>query len=228
MNIDTKKTLSVLIMLLLIPTAVILGMTVFSEKQYAFTVMAVTALSCAPFFISFEYGKHSASVIVLIAVMTALSVAGRFVFSSVPGFKPVTALTVLAAIYFGSEAGFMTGALTAVISNFYFGQGPWTPFQMFAWGAIGLCAGILAPLLKKSKVLLCAFGAFAGVFFSLMMDVYTVLWQDGGFNFTRYIAAVVSSAHFTLVYAVSNVVFLAILAAPVGSGMERIKKKYGL
>ena len=32
--------------------------------------------------------------------------------------------------------------LTALVSNFYFGQGPWTPFQMFAWGFIGFIAGL--------------------------------------------------------------------------------------
>lgn len=45
----------------------------------------------------------------------------------------MTAITVIAAMYLGREAGFVVGSLSAVVSNFYFGQGPWTPFQMFAW-----------------------------------------------------------------------------------------------
>ena len=48
---------------------------------------------------------------------------------------------MLTAMYLGSEAGFLTGAMAALLSNFYFGQGPWTAFQMLAWGLIGWIAG---------------------------------------------------------------------------------------
>ena len=74
---------------------------------------------------------------VIAAVITALCVVGRFI----PFFKPIAALTIIAAVYLGGETGFMVGAMAALMSNFYFGQGPWTPFQMLAWGMIGLIAG---------------------------------------------------------------------------------------
>ena len=90
----------------------------------------------------------------LTAAMTALSVSGRFLFAMLPGFKPVTAIIIITALYFGAQAGFMTGALTALISNIYFGQGSWTPFQMLAWGIVGLLGGILSGYLKKNKWLL--------------------------------------------------------------------------
>ena len=38
----------------------------------------------------------------------------------------------------------MVGALAALCSNFFFGQGPWTPWQMYAWGLVGYVAGVLA------------------------------------------------------------------------------------
>ena len=160
--------------------------------------------------------------------MTALSVAGRVLFAAIPGFKPVTALIVLTAMYFGPQAGFMTGALSALLSNFYFGQGPWTPMQMLAWGMVGFLAGLFAKRLQKSRVSLILYGAFAGVLFSFVMDIWTVLWWDGGFNAARYAAAIVSSAGFTAVYAVSNVVFLLVLAKPVGRVFARLQQKYGL
>ena len=163
-----------------------------------------------------------------IIVMTALSVAGRFLFAALPGFKPVTAMVVITAMYFGSEAGFMTGALSAVISNFYFGQGPWTPFQMFSWGIIGLLAGLFARRLRQSRIWLSAFGVLAGVLYSLLMDIWTVFWADGYFNLTRYIAAVGSAAWFTAVYAVSNVIFLMLFAKPIGKILDRISVKYGI
>src|SRR5690625_3847939 len=110
---------------------------------------------------------------VVIAVMIALAVVGRFLFLAIPGFKPVTAIVIITAVYFGAEAGFLVGALSALISNLYFGQGPWTPFQMFAWGAIGLIAGLpfIRIYLMRSKWLIMLFGAFSGVLFSLLMDI---------------------------------------------------------
>ncbi|MCM1544893.1 MAG: ECF transporter S component [Ruminococcus sp.] len=227
-NLNIKKCLSYAILCLLIPAVVLGGAIIFEGKQYSWISLCIALLACVPFFLSFEKGRANIKEMILIAVMTALSVVGRVVFAAIPGFKPVTAMVVITAIYFGSEAGFITGALTAVISNFYFGQGPWTPFQMFVWGFIGLIAGLFAKQLRQKKSLLVLFGAVAGVLFSVLMDVWTVIWADGTFNFSRYFAALVSSLTFTIIYAVSNVVFLLVLSAPIGKILDRIKTKYGL
>ena len=223
-----KKVFPYLIYAVAFPLLAIGGAFIFKDKFYSWITLAAVLLACLPFFIRFEKKETDAKTLILISVMIALSVVGRFIFSPLPGFKPVTAMTVLTAMYFGSDAGFMTGALTAVISNFYFGQGPWTPFQMFSWGIIGLLAGIFAEKLKKSKVFLSVFGALAGILYSLLMDIWTVLWADGYFNFARYLAALVSSLQFTVIYAVSNVIFLLLLSKPTGKILQRVKTKYGI
>lgn len=223
-----KRIISFIILCVLVPAAVVAGALLFDERRYAWVILCVTLLSCLPMFISFERNSAEAKRLVMIAVMTALSVAGRFLFAALPGFKPVTAMVVITAMYFGSEAGFMTGALSAVISNFYFGQGPWTPFQMFSWGIIGLLAGLFARRLRQSRIWLSVFGVLAGVLYSLLMDIWTVFWADGYFNITRYIAAVGSAAWFTAVYAVSNVIFLMLFAKPIGKILDRISVKYGI
>lgn len=223
-----KTVLRYIVLLVMIPAAIAVGVFVFHDKQVAFVSLAVTLLACASFFLAFEKGRSGTRQMIVIAVMVAITVVGRLVFAPIPGFKPVTAIVVITAMVFGGEAGFMTGALSAVISNFYFGQGPWTPFQMFIWGLIGLLAGLLATPLKRSRLVLAVYGVFSGVAFSLLMDVWTVLWWDGSFNVTRYAAAILSALGFTAIYAVSNVVFLLLLAKPIGSKLERIKSKYGL
>lgn len=223
-----KRIISFIILCVLVPAAVVAGALLFDERRYVWVILCVTLLSCLPMFISFERNSADAKRLVMIAVMTALSVAGRFLFAALPGFKPVTAMVVITAMYFGSEAGFMTGALSAVISNFYFGQGPWTPFQMFSWGIIGLLAGLFARRLRQSRIWLSVFGVLAGVLYSLLMDIWTVFWADGYFNLTRYIAAVGSAAWFTAVYAVSNVIFLMLFAKPIGKILDRISVKYGI
>lgn len=216
------------LLLIAIPAVVIGGAVVFQEKYYAWVSLCVAVLSCVPLFCGFERKGSSSKELAVLAVMAALSAAGRFLFAWLPGFKPVTAITVIAAIWLGKESGFLVGSLSAVVSNFYFGQGPWTPFQMFSWGFIGFVAGLLAKPLRKNKVLLYIYGAVAGVLFSVLMDVWTTLWADGIFNPARYGAAVLSALPVTAAYAVSNVIFLLLLAKPIGEKLERIKKKYGL
>ncbi len=162
--------------------------------------------------------------LIIVAVMTALAVVGRFI----PFFKPITAITVLTAIHLGPGAGFMTGALSVFVSNFYFGQGPWTPFQMLAFGFIGLLAGLLCKALKKSRALLLIYGGLAGIAYSFMMDVWTVLWASGSFEPAAYVAALATALPFTILYTVSNLIFLFILCKPIGEKLERVKKVYGL
>lgn len=223
-----KKVIKYLCVFLVAPLIVLCGVFFLGDRKYAFVSLALSVVACIPFFVSFEKGKNDARRIVIIAVMTALSVAGRFVFAPIPFFKPVTAIVIITAIYLGAEAGFITGAFSGVVSNFYFGQGPWTPFQMFAWGLIGFLAGLLAKRLVESKVLLIIFGALSGVVFSFIMDVWTTLWADGTFNIARFIASITTAAPFTVVYMVSNVIFLLLLTKPIGRKLQRLKTKYGI
>ncbi len=223
-----KKWISYGVLCLLIPALVLCGALLFKGKQYAWISLCVALLSCLPVFLQFEHKRADTKRLILIASMTALSVLGRIIFTPIPGFKPVTAMVVITALYFGSEAGFLTGALSALISNFWFGQGPWTPFQMFAWGILGLIAGLLASLLKRNIILLSLYGALSGILYSVIMDVWTVLWADGGFNLSRYVAALASSLPFTAIYALSSFIFLLLLGKPIGKILERVQTKYGI
>lgn len=225
---NQKNKLTVLILLLLIPTVVAAGALAFRAKYYAYCSLCVAVLSCVPLFYTYERKESSSKELTVLAVLTALSSAGRLIFAWLPGFKPTTAICILSGIWLGKEAGFVVGALSAVVSNFYFGQGPWTPFQMFAWGFLGFLAGLLGSRFRKNKVALCGFGALAGVAFSLMMDIWTTLWADGTLRLSRYLATALSALPVTAEYAISNVVFLLLLAKPIGEKLERIKKKYGL
>lgn len=212
-----------------VPLAAICGILLFSGERWDIAVIIAAFLCCVPFFLSFERRAPMAREIVLVAVMTAFSVAGRFVFAFVPFFKPVTAIVVIAAMYFGPQAGFMIGAMSALISNIYFGQGAWTVFQMFCWGLIGFAAGLLNKrrLLEKA-VPLCAYGVLAGALYSVVMDIWTVISADGEFNTQRFAAALVTALPVTITYCVSNAVFLMILRKPLGRKLGRLKTKFGV
>lgn len=223
-----KNCFTLCILLLIIPSMILIGGLIFREKYYAWISLCVAVLSVIPLFYCFEQKENSSKELIVISVMIAISVVGRFIFAWLPGFKPVTALTIIAAVYLGKETGFVVGALSAVVSNFYFGQGPWTPFQMFAWGVLGFIAGLITKYLQKNKAILCIYGAFAGILFSATMDIWTALWADGNLNLSRYFSVFLASLPVTIEYAVSNVIFLLLLSKPIGEKLERLKKKYGL
>jgi len=204
-----------------VPALVMVSALVFVDKQYLLLSFGIALLSLILFWCGYERKITGSRRMVLAAIMTALCVVGRLI----PLCKPVSSLVILTGIYLGRETGFLVGALCALFSNFYFGQGPWTPFQMLAWGMVGLLAGILSKPLHHRPFLL-LYGAISGVFFSGVMDVWTVLWYNGTFSIPLYGAAMITALPFTILYAVSNVLYLLLLARPFGKKLERIILHY--
>ena len=223
-NKRLRSTIKVVVPFVLIPALAVLGAVAFDEKKHIIIALAVAVFALLLFAAGFEKKSTGTRRMVIVAVMTALCFAGRFI----PVLKPVAALTIITGLYLGGEAGFIVGSLSAVLSNFYFGQGPWTAFQMLAWGLIGLFAGMLSKPLLRSRILLLIYGAVAGIAYSFIMDIWTVLWYNQGFDIKLYLAALVSAIPYTESYAVSNVLFLFLLAKPFGEKLERIKTKYGV
>ncbi len=224
-----RKIIGWVSILLLIPAVICIGVWVFADRQYNLISIIIAILSCIPFFFRFESGKHGARELTSIAVMVAISVIGRLVFYALPGFKPVTAIVIITGIAFGAEAGFITGSLSALVSNMYFGQGPWTPFQMFVWGFVGFFAGLIFKNRKRpNRIILGIVGILGGVLYSLIMDIWTTLSATGEFNIDAYLLNIASSFTFMAIYAVSNVIFLQILAYPLLNKTDRVKVKYNI
>ncbi|MBQ7218988.1 MAG: ECF transporter S component [Ruminococcus sp.] len=223
-NQKARTFLRYLIPFVLIPALVIIGSVAFGEKRYLILSFGVAILALILFMTGIEKKNIGSRRMVLVAIMTAIAVIGRFI----PLFKPITAVCVMTAMYLGAESGFLCGALSVLISNIYFGQGPWTPFQMLGFGLIGLIAGYLSKPLIKSRVLLLVYGALAGVAYSMIMDVWTVLWFSGGFDLNMYLTAIGAALPYTVLYMISNIGFLLLLRKPVGEKLGRIKLKYGI
>ena len=219
------RTVLILGTILLILT----GIRSWQDRRYNLISVMIAFLACFCVYLTYEKREGSIRRMVLLAVMVAIAVTGRFLFAPLPFFKPVTAIVILTGMYLGAEAGFLVGSLTALISNIFFGQGPWTPFQMFVWGFLGLLSGLIFKRGKKpNRFLLVLAGILGGVLFSVMMDVWSVLNFDGSWSWSRYAALIASSLPFMAVYAASNVVFLLLLTNPFLEKLNRIKNKYGL
>ena len=219
-----RKLLRIALPFAIMPSIVLLLPLGIQSQYYALVSFLMVGLALLLFLTGFERREIGTRRMILVSVMTALSVIGRLL----PVFKPITALTVLSAMYLGAEAGFLVGALSAVLSNAIMGQGPWTPFQMLAWGLIGFFAGILEKPLRRLPLLLYVYGILSGVAYSMLLDVWTTLWTYKEFTWGAYAAALTTAMPMTCLYAVSNLLFLLILRKQIGDKLLRIRKKYGL
>jgi len=54
-----------------------------------------------------------------------------------------------------------------------------------------------------------------------------VVWYNGSFDTALYLASAAAALPHAVLYAVSNVVFLNLIARPFGEKLARIKIKYG-
>lgn len=226
------KLAAVFSVLVLTPLLIWLGVSVWDDRKYYLVSLLIILASLIPFAVRFERKKLTARELAVLAVMTALGVAGRAAFYMAPQFKPIVAIAIITGIAFGAESGFIVGAMIAFVSNFIFGQGPWTPWQMEALGLVGLLAGLVfhkkdgrAPKL----VPLLLFGAACALLiYGPIADTSTVFTVYGQFTWEHALAAYASGLIPNLVHAGATVIFLLVLAKPLLKKLQRVRVKYGL
>ncbi len=102
------------------------------------------AVALAAGFSWYERDRPDARIVALVGTLAAFAALGRIAFAAVPNVKPTTDIVLIAGYALGGAPGFAVGALAGLTSNFFFGQGPWTPWQMAAWGATGIIGAALA------------------------------------------------------------------------------------
>jgi energy-coupling factor transport system substrate-specific component len=105
---------------------------------------AILAVGLAAGFGWYERVRPDARLVALVGTLAAFAALGRIAFAAVPNVKPTTDIVLIAGYALGGGPGFVVGALAGLTSNFFFGQGPWTPWQMAAWGLTGVLGAGLA------------------------------------------------------------------------------------
>ena len=198
-------------------------------QQTALLMLIVVGVALLVFFAHFELARPALRQLMPVVVLSALASAGRILFAAIPNFKPISALCILAGAVFGRRAGFMVGALTALVSNFFFGQGPWTPWQMYAWGLVGYGAGVLADRnLLRHPVVLCLFGFLSALGYGVLLNTYYFIGFVQPLTWQSALIAYGTSLPFDITHGVATVVFLLLIYAPWRTKLERIKRKYDL
>lgn len=197
--------------------------------QTALLSLGVVVGALVVFFARFETSKPALRQIMPTVVLAALAAAGRILFAALPDFKPVSAIAIIAGAAFGRQAGFMVGALAALVSNLFFGQGPWTPWQMYAWGLIGYFAGVLADRgVFERRPVLYVYGFAAPLLYGFLLNSYYIVGFVHPLTWQTALLAYGAGLPFDLVHGAATVVFLAILYQPWRKKLDRIKRKYGV
>ena len=184
-----------------------------------------------PFFFAFESRRPQAREVVLIAVMAALAAASRAVFSFVPYFKPIMGVIMITGIAFGPQAGFLTGAVGVFASNFFFSQGPWTPWQMFAYGMAGFLAGAVFFRREKRQKpwILAPFGFFIVLLIvGPMLDSSTVFTVLSKFTWESVLLVYGQGVPVNAIHGVSCALTLLLVSKPLLKKLRRLRIKYGM
>ena len=220
---------SYLTLLLLIPATVAAGVFLLGDRKYYFISLAVILESMLPVFLTLERRRPRAREVLLLSSLCALGVAGRAALYMLPQVKPVAALLVVAGACLGPGGGFLEGALTMFVSNLFFGQGPWTPWQMFAFGLSGFLAGILFRGRPRRRLPLCVYGAFSAlVVCGLLLDTGSALMWLAQPSWGALCSYYLTGLPFNLLHAGATALFLWFFADPVVEKLERVQVKYGI
>lgn len=226
-----KSTLfSLLVIFLLVPGTLYLG-TQFTGRWYYLTCTLVIVEIMLPFFAAFEARKPEPRELAILAVMSALAAVSRAAFAFLPYFKPITGIIMITGIAFGAQAGFLTGALAAFASNFFFGQGPWTPWQMFAYGFAGFLAGLVFHRRPqwRNRWGMGIFGFLAILLVvGPMLDSCTVFTVLTKFTPAAVLAIYARGVPVNITHGLSCGLTLVLIGKPMLKKLSRLQTKYGM
>ena len=173
----------------------------------------------------YERSRPSSRTVALVAALAALATLGRLAFAPLPNVKPTTDIVLIAGYVLGGAPGFTVGAVSAIASNVVLSEGPWTPWQMAAWGLVGLAGALLGrwprPIGRVPMALICALAGFG---YGFVVDFYTWL----GFSdhsAAQYLAVEASAFPFNLAHALGNLFFYLAFGPTLVRALRRFRAR---
>jgi len=173
------------------------------------TSFALLAIALAAGFAWYERARPSSKVLALVATLAALAALGRVAFAPLPSVKPTTDIVLIAGYVLGGAPGFVVGAVAALASNVFFGQGPFTPWQMAGWGAVGLFGALLARSFGRDmgRWGLAAACGLAGLAYGAFLDFHLWVLYAGEHTWSEYVVLAGRGVPFNVGHMIGNVVF---------------------
>ena len=226
-----KKSIIVMLVMLLVVIPATLALALHLPGRSYYLMSAVVAIEIMiPFFLSFEGRKPQARELVTVAVMAALVTIAR-VAVPLPSFKPTYAMIMLSGIALGPETGFLVGAIGALGSDFFYGQGPFTPWQMMAYGLMGLLAGLayrthLLPRKRIPMTIFCFIVTVAIV--GPILDLSSVFLTVPVVTFEAALPLFASGLPVNLTQATCSSATVLLFGEAILEKLDRVKLQYGV
>jgi energy-coupling factor transport system substrate-specific component len=177
--------------------------------------------------IAYERSRPSARMVAVVATLAAVAALGRDAFVALPEVKPITAIVLVVGYVLGPLPGFAVGAIGMLASNIVLGQGSYTPWQMAAWGMVGVAGAALGRLTNRRLGRLplafaCGITALAA---KEIMDVYT--WTIGATHTPAAFLAIAGGAAlpFDLVDAGASFFFGLAFAPELARVLVRVRDR---
>jgi energy-coupling factor transport system substrate-specific component len=187
--------------------------------------VAILTLALLGGFAWWERSRPPSRLLALVATVAALAAIGRIAFAPLPSVKPTTDIVLFAGFALGAAPGFAVGAVAAVASNVFFGQGPWTPWQMAAWGLVGLLGAGLGRIAPRSgRVPLALACALAGLLFGELLN--TQLWiYYSGHSVAEWLAYAGRGVPFDAAHVIGNVLFCLAFGPAFVAALRRFETR---
>lgn len=135
----------------------------------------------------------------VLSLLTAVAVAGRLMIHGL-NIQPATLIIILTGWFFGWKMGLAEGTMVALVSDLVLGLGYWTPFQMLAWGLIGL----VSALLPKYNWIYISWLGISGFLFGVMMALSYFLMSS---NLMTVIGMWLAGLPFDIYHSAGNLAF---------------------
>jgi energy-coupling factor transport system substrate-specific component len=176
----------------------------------------------------YERSHPTARVIALVATLAALAALGRIAFAPLPNVKPTTDIVLISGYVLGGAPGFAVGAVAALASNLFFGQGPWTPWQMAAWGGVGLAGAGLARVAGRelTRIPLAAACAIASLGYGVVMNLHLWILYSGDHTAAKLAATFATSLPFDLAHATGSALFCLAFGPALVHALSRYRRRF--
>lgn len=220
------KKISIFLTVALVIALMLLAFKYNAFNNFPAVITAALFLFIFLSYFYFEKSKMGTKEIALIATLSAFSAVSRVPFAVIPNVQPTTFLVALSGFVFGPYEGFLVGSTSAIVSNIFLGQGPWTPWQMFAWGLVGAISGFIGK--AKGNISPEAFSIICflyGFMFDWIMNIWHVLGFIRPLTFGSIAMAYISGLTFDIMHATGNFIFSIIFFEKFMKVLKRFKKR---
>ncbi|WP_027626641.1 ECF transporter S component [Clostridium lundense] len=220
-----KKNIKLGPIIIILYTIILLSMTYLGfGLERAVEISALFIIGT--FIVLFESKEMDSKTMAALATMSALGGVLRVPFAGIPGFQPVTFICAVTGYTLGPINGFMVGAMCTFISNFFLGHGPWTLWQMLAWGLCGVFFGLLKNKISKlginGFIILC--GVWGYIYGTILNQWYVLEFMRPVTLKTILAGNILSFWHDTS-HAISNVIFAKLFGETFIEALERYNKR---